>query len=140
MGSERINETVRVDYAGPGGVCQGMRLIGIDSYGVELDESAVETRKSAGLKTVQADLSTYIHPKELKLTGYCASPSSLVSVEDALLLQSFDPKYPVKGTKSKQFEQVGNTVPPILAAHVVAKLASKPQPLLEVRNREIVKL
>lgn len=42
-----------------------------------------------------------------------------ITIAEALILQSFRPDYPVQGTKSKQFEQVGNAVPPLLAAHVL---------------------
>lgn len=47
-----------------------------------------------------------------------------LSVRDALLLQSFPEHYPVTGSKSKQFEQIGNAVPPLLAAHVLAAVAT----------------
>lgn len=51
-----------------------------------------------------------------------AEGSIKITEQDALVLQSFDPDYPLQGSRSKKFEQVGNAVPPLLAAHVVAAL------------------
>ena len=42
-----------------------------------------------------------------------------VSIAEALVLQSFPPDYPVQGTKTAQFRQVGDAVPPLLAWHVL---------------------
>jgi DNA (cytosine-5)-methyltransferase 1 len=42
-----------------------------------------------------------------------------LTVEDAMALQGFRADYPVHGNKQKRYEQVGNAIPPVLAAAVL---------------------
>ena len=71
-----------------------------------------EGKQGADAKTTaQVQAGDYEGTEPIKLT-----------LAEALILQSFPPGYPVQGTKTKQFEQVGNAVPPLLAAHILATL------------------
>lgn len=97
------------------------------------------TSKSGGQWVLKRTATTVCSTDRIALPGHrdhslnggsqFASPETVrITVAEAAVLQSFPADYPWQGTKTKQFEQIGNAVPPLLAAHVVAAAAGLQAP------------
>ena len=51
------------------------------------------------------------------------APDSVpITIEQAMILQGFPVNYPIQGARTRQFEQVGNAIPPPLAAAILKEL------------------
>jgi site-specific DNA-cytosine methylase len=95
-----VTEDLVVDlFAGPGGWDEGARIAGYKGrlVGIEHDWSACKT-------------------------AMFTEETRRVTVQEAAVLQSFRPDYPWFGTKSQQYQAVGNAVPPLLAAAILRPL------------------
>ena len=73
-----------------------------------------DVRQTAGAKTLEQ-----IAAGE----GDRTTPVRL-TIQQALVLQTFPPDYPLQGTKGDRFKQVGNAVPPLLAHRILETLCS----------------
>jgi DNA (cytosine-5)-methyltransferase 1 len=69
--------------------------------------------------------------QESSVESETAQDSVRITVQEAAALQSFPADYPFQGTKTAQFRQVGDAVPPLLAMHVVAMATG-----IKVQQRE----
>lgn len=98
---------------------------GVQKYERSVDEPAPTLDTQVGSKwKINADDERRLGAEAAAARyGDRAGTTSIkLDIVDALILQSFDPDYPVQGNKSKTFEQVGNAIPPLLAWHVLGQV------------------
>lgn len=81
--------------------------------------------------TVQGDARIAAPGHKCRSVGCCpdrepesmfAGESVRVTVQEAAILQSFRPDYPWQGTKTSQYQQVGNAIPPVMAEALLRQL------------------
>lgn len=76
-------------YAGPGGWDHAARSLGIDPLGIEWDDAACATRKAAGLRTLQTDI-TQCWPDAFAPCDLLISSAPCPSFSDAGLREGID--------------------------------------------------
>jgi len=57
--------------------------------------------------------------------GRAGKNALTITIDEAAVLQSFPVGFPWQGTQTAQFRQVGNAVPPLMAAAVLAALTQE---------------
>lgn len=82
-------------------------------------------QRNASLRSPEYPAPTLAFGHDYNSAGWLGSPSfRSISQAEAATLQTFPPDYPWQGTKGKQFQQIGNAIPPLLAEHVLREVAS----------------
>jgi DNA (cytosine-5)-methyltransferase 1 len=95
----------------------------------------VQTRPATTVCTTDRIAPPGHHDRSPKGESQFASPDTIrITQAEAAVLQSFPADYPWQGTKTKQFEQIGNAVPPLLAAHVLSAATGIPMPAAKLAS------
>lgn len=84
----------------------------------ELDQPAATVHFGARANTVEfidTAAAGDVHARGIRITP-----------QEAAVLQSFPPDYPWQGVKTRQYQQIGNAVPPLLAMHILAEASGLP--------------
>ena len=85
-----------------------------DRHGNPYPTPAVDTSRPAPTVTSKSGGQWVAHARE-------CTDTRRITVAEASVLQDFPPHYPWQGSASAQFAQIGNAVPPALAAAIVAE-------------------
>lgn len=108
----------------------------------KIDRNVIEfQRRNAGPGAERAPRSIHEPSYTIRASGSGSHPSGVqledaegdktrVTARQAGILQSFPADHPWQGTKGRQYLQVGNAVPPLMALHVLAEATGLALPVL----------